>query len=273
MLAFAFYGLKVMICAAILFGYYWLFLRNKIFHRYNRFYLLASVIISMLAPLVHVNIWHSAENVQAPVVRMLQVVNAGDEYLDEVIIYSKSGHWNWEITYGILYGLISLGFLFVMIKALMKIRHLLKHCASVPLENIQFIKTDAEGTPFSFFRFIFWNNAIDIQTKTGKQIFKHELAHVEEKHSLDKLFINAVLVIFWFNPIFWLIRKELNMIHEFIADQKAIEQGDTTEFAAMILQAAYPNHQFALGNSFFHSPIKRRLLMLQKNKKRPRDLR
>ena len=268
MLAFAFYGLKVTLCAAILFGYYWLFLRNKIFHRYNRFYLLASIVISMLAPMMHFNIWHSAETVQAPALRMLQVVNAGDEYLDEVIVYSKAGHVNWESASMFLYVLISVSFLFMMLRALLKIRHLLKHCTAVPLDNIQFIKTDAKGTPFSFFRFIFWNNAIDIQTKTGKQIFKHELAHVEEKHSLDKLFINIIMVIYWFNPIFWLMRKELNMIHEFIADQKAIEQGDTAEFAAMILHAAYPTQQFDLGNSFFHSPIKRRLLMLHKNKSR-----
>src|SRR5205085_5379648 len=101
--------------------------------------------------------------------------------------------------------------------------------------------------------------------KTGKHIFKHEVAHVKEKHSYDKLFLNILLIVAWFNPFFWLIRKELNMIHEFVADKHAVENYDTEAFAAMILQAAYPQHQFQLVNHFFYSPIKRRLAMLTKN--------
>ena len=92
------------------------------------------------------------------------------------------------------------------------------------------------------------------------------LCRVKEKHSYDKIFMNLVMIFFWINPFFWLIRKELNMIHEFIADKKALEDCDTEAFAAMILQATYPNQQFNLANNFFYSPIKRRLLMLTKNK-------
>jgi beta-lactamase regulating signal transducer with metallopeptidase domain len=75
---------------------------------------------------------------------------------------------------------------------------------------------------FHFFNFIFWDEEIDIQTETGQQIFQHELVHVKEKHTLDKLFIQLLLVVFWCNPFFWLIRRELKLIHEFIADKKAV---------------------------------------------------
>jgi hypothetical protein len=92
------------------------------------------------------------------------------------------------------------------------------------------------------------------------------VAHVQEKHSYDKIFINFVLVLFWCNPFFWLIRKELNIIHEFIADKKALEDSDTAAFAAMILQATYPLQKFTITNNFFYSPLKRRLAMLTKNK-------
>ncbi len=104
-----------------------------------------------------------------------------------------------------------------------------------------------------------------MNTHTGKQIFKHEVAHIQEKHTHDKLFVNILLIFFWCNPFFWLYRKELNMIHEFIADRKAVADRDTASFAAMILQATYPQHRFGLTNNFFYSPIKRRLLMLTKN--------
>jgi beta-lactamase regulating signal transducer with metallopeptidase domain len=90
------------------------------------------------------------------------------------------------------------------------------------------------------------------------------MVHVEEKHSVDKLFMQLVLIFCWCNPFFWLIRKELHAIHEFIADQKSVDQQDTAAFASMILQAAYPKHYPALVNPFFQTSIKRRIIMLTK---------
>src|SRR5690606_18186910 len=89
-------------------------------------------------------------------------------------------------------------------------------------------------------------------------------SHVTEKHSADKLFLHLVLIFCWCNPFFWLIRREMSMVHEFIADSKAIEDQDTTAFAAMLLHAAYPQQASGLTSRFFSSSIKRRLFMLTK---------
>ncbi len=268
MLAFSFYLLKAIICSGVLFGYYWFFLRNKIFHGYNRFYLLAIVVLSLSLPMMKINIWQKASEHPTNVIKMLQVVNSSDEYMDEVIIYSKVNHINKEQIISFLFITVCAVFCFVLLQGLYRIRNLIKTNPATSIENICFVKTNAKGTPFSFLRYIFWNDAIDIETKAGRQIFKHEVAHIQERHSYDKLFINVVLIIFWINPFFWLIRKELNMIHEFVADQKAIEDGDTADFAAMILQATYPQQNFQLANNFFYSPIKRRMLMLTKQNKK-----
>ena len=265
MLSFFWYLLKVIICSGILYGYYWLLLRNKIFHRYNRFYLMAAVVLSLLLPLLKINFWQQNNQQQAGVIKVLQVVSNGDEYMDTVIISSKTNELNIEQLYPLAYLVVSLIFLIIFIHTLFMIRSLLKKYPRQIVDTISFIKTDAKSTPFSFLNYIFWNNNIDIETPAGKQIFKHEVAHVQEKHTYDKLFINIILIFFWCIPFFWLIRKELNMIHEFIADKKAVEDSDTAAFASMILQATYPQHRFQLSNNFFYSPIKRRLLMLTKN--------
>ena len=265
MLLFAFYILKVIICSGVLFGYYWLLLRNKIFHQYNRFYLLVSIVLSLVAPLVQINILHYAD-APAPTIKLLQVVTSSNEYLDEIVLTAHKNNFTAEQLASLLYVLTSIIFLSLFIQVLLKICTLLKHHQQTVVDNICFVNTTAKGTPFSFLKYIFWNDHIDIATTTGNQIFKHELAHVQQKHSYDKLFINAVLIFFWCNPFFWLVRKELNMIHEFMADKIAVEDSDTEAFAAMILQATYPQHQFALTNPFFYSPIKRRLIMLTKNK-------
>jgi N-acetylmuramoyl-L-alanine amidase len=266
MLPIAYYLLKAIICSGILYGYYWLLLRNKIFHKYNRFYLLASVVLSLLLPLIKINFWQQNQTAPAGVIQILQAVSSSDEYVGNVIITAKDTHFNTTQLYPFAYLLVSLIFFLIFTHGLYTIFILFKKYPHKIIDTISFVNTDAKSTPFSFLHYIFWNNNIDIETTTGQQIFKHELAHVQEKHSYDKLFINVILIFFWCNPFYWLIRKELNMIHEFIADKKAVEDSDTEAFAAMLLQAAYPQHRFQLTNNFFYSPIKRRLLMLTKNK-------
>jgi TonB-dependent SusC/RagA subfamily outer membrane receptor len=264
MITLAWYLLKVIICSGILCGYYFLALRNKVFHRWNRFYLLAAVVISLVAPVMKINIFQK-NNDEGTVVQMLQTISYGDE---AVIEYSKNSGFqmNTENLAETAYLLISVIFLIIFFVSLYKIKQMKKKYPATKIEDISFINTNAKGTPFSFFKSIFWNNAIDLHSRSGQQIFNHEIAHVKEKHSYDKIFMNLVLIFFWINPIFWLMRKELYMIHEFIADKEALEDSDINAFAEMILQTVYPGQNFSIGNRFFYSPLKRRIMMLTKNK-------
>ena len=261
---FFLYGIKAVVCSGILVSYYWLALRNKVFHRYNRFFLLAVVVISLALPVIKISFWQQQQNTTT-VIKLLQAVNADNETLDEIVLTSKSDAINWQQQSFYLYVFIASIFLIVFIGSLLRIYIIYKQSKRIKTNEISLIQTEAKGTPFSFFRLIFWNLHIDLTSTTGQQILQHEIAHVQQKHSYDKIFINLVLIACWFNPFFWLIRKELNMIHEFTADQKAVKNSDSSSFAAMILQATFPQHRFNLTNPFFYSPIKRRLMMLTKN--------
>lgn len=264
MITLAWYFLKVIICSGILCGYYFLALRNKAFHRWNRFYILASVVISLLVPIMKINFFPKPEE-KGTVVQMLQTISYGDE---AVVEYSRNNSFQLttqNITEG-FYLLVSLVFFLIFLISLYKITRLKKKFPAKKFEGISFINTSAKGTPFSFFKSIFWNKAIDLHSKSGQQIFNHEIAHIKEKHSYDKIFMNIVLIFFWINPFFWLLQKELFMIHEFIADKEALEDSDISSFAEMILQTVYPGQNFSLAHNFFYSPLKRRLLMLTKNK-------
>jgi N-acetylmuramoyl-L-alanine amidase len=263
MLAVAYYILKVIICSGILYGYYRLALHNKLFHRWNRFYLLCAIIMSLSFPLIKINIWHTPSDDDGQVIKLLNVVTTGDEMVFEA---SRNGHFHLTGEQGvaILYILVSLVLFIILTQTLIRLNKLIRHHVVQKIQQIHFVDTEAKGTPFSFFRYIFWNQHIDVNSATGKKIFLHELTHVKEKHSADRLFMNIVLIFFWCNPFFWLIRREMNMIHEFIADSKAVDDNDTSAFAAMILQAAYPQQAFGLTSNFFNSSIKRRLQMLTK---------
>ncbi len=265
MITLAWYLLKVIICSGVLFGYYHIALRNKIFHSWNRFYLLASIMISLTVPIMKINIFKNAGEDKGTAVRMLQAINTSDEI---VIEYSRNNGFKFQTDTIIETAYLVVGTLLLAIfsMSLYKIFRLRKMYPGTKMKEINFIATNAKGTPFSFFNSIFWNDAIDLHSSQGQKIFNHEIAHVKEKHSYDKLFMNIVLILFWANPFFWLIRKELNMIHEFIADQKAVEDSDINAFAEMILHTVYPGQNFSLTNKFFYSPLKRRILMLTQNK-------
>lgn len=261
MIAFAYYLLKVVLCSGILFLYYHFALRNKLFHQWNRFYLLAVVLLSLTIPLLQFTYLHPQKN--GGPIQLLQAVQSADMYMEEIYIYS-SRSFSAEQWASLVYALISAIILLSVIISMAKLYSILRRHQVQKINNIKFIGTHEKGTPFSFFRFIFWNNQIDIHSITGQHIFQHELVHVKEGHTFDKLFIQIILVVFWCNPLFWLIRRELQLIHEFIADKKAIQQHDTAAFAAMILQAAYPHSFSRITNQFFQSSIKRRLAMLTK---------
>ena len=245
-----------------MYGYYYIALRNKVFHRYNRFYLMFTVALSLLLPLVKIDVLHQAAE-QGTAIKVLQAVSMQDEIVIEL---GSRNLLNTPTLIVAAFVFISLFFAVVLSHNLYKIYRIRKRFPLTKVKGIEFINTDVKETPFSFFNSIFWNNSIDLNSTSGQQIFNHEIAHVKEKHTYDKIFVNGLLCLFWINPVFWLIRKELNMIHEFIADKIALEDGDINEFAQMILSSVYTGKQFSITNNFFYSPIKRRLQMLIKNK-------
>ncbi|MEO7444199.1 MAG: N-acetylmuramoyl-L-alanine amidase [Ferruginibacter sp.] len=267
MILFAWYLLKVSICSAFLYGYYWLFLRNKIFHAYNRFYLLAAIVLSLVLPLLKFQVPGSTQPANTSLIQMLNVVNSPDAYMEEVIIQSHQNSFSLVTIAALTWSIISLGLILFFLRSIARIYWMKRRHPNTKIDDITLIHTNDKATPFSFFKNIFWNNAIDLDSSTGRKIFTHEMIHVREKHSHDKIFINVVLSFFWCNPVFWLIRNELYLVHEFLADKKAVENGDSSVLANMILQSTYPGRNFTLTSNFFFSPIKRRITMLGKQHK------
>ena len=263
MKSFAWYDLQVIICSAIMMGYYFMVLRNKKFHQYNRFYILAVFFLSFIIPLIKIQL--DKMETQQAVVQFIYVLADYNAVMDKAIA-SKSFQVNWDMMTIVGYALVSAFFLFSFVFALIRIRKLLQQYSINDLGEVYLILTNVKGTPFSFFKYIFWNEEIDLQSANGQKILQHELTHVKEKHSIDNIIVQMIMIVGWFNPFFWLARKELYMIHEFIADKRSVDNGDAASLAEMLLAATYPQQQFLLTNSFFFSPIKRRLLMITNNK-------
>ena len=261
MIAFAYYLLKVILCSGILYGYYLLALRNRIYHHWNRYYLLVTVMLSVFLPMISIPVGQQEDPGRYEAVRILELVTTSDAFVEELdrssMIHLSAEQWT-----SLAYALVSIFFLSTLAISLLRIRKLLQQHEQHPIGAFRFVNTREKGTPFSFLSYIFWHEDIRLESPAGQQILKHEMVHIHEKHTYDKLCMSIILIPFWCNPFFWVIRREMAMIHEFIADSKSVEGRDTAAFAAMILEAAYPGQSMLLANAFFHSPIKRRLKML-----------
>lgn len=252
---------KQLLVAGILLGYYWLALRNTRFHYYNRFYLIASFVLSLLIPTIDLN-WFAVEPPQNYAAQQLIyfIDQPGTVILPEqVFSWEKMG----------LYTALSVSLLLIgiMLLGVKRIYHLKKKSTVTSMDGFDFIETTAEDAPFSFFSNLFWRKDISLDDITGKNILSHELTHIREFHTHDKIFVAFFTHVFWMNPFFWVLRKELSLIHEFIADEKSVQQADASALAAMLL-TTYDHPQFInSGQSFFYSSIKRRLNMLTSSKK------
>jgi len=266
MLTLLYYVLKVIFCSAVLFSYYHLALRNNRFHQWNRYYLLGSVVVSFLLPLLKIPLpfFDTAEETPL-IVRGVEVLSMPDIYISQ-LESEPSYHITWPWVAVVVYLAVVACLGFVFIKNIIKIKKLKNIYPCEFINGIEFYNTQEEGTPFSFFKSIFWNKRIDANSDKGQQMLAHELAHVYEKHSVDKVFMEGIMIVAPWNPVFYFVRRELSIIHEFIADQKASTGDGDLQYASLLLMKAMGSEQFALANPFFHSQLKRRLTMLTTSK-------
>jgi TonB-dependent SusC/RagA subfamily outer membrane receptor len=253
------YLFQTILISGLFVGYYWIALRNKKFHYYNRFYLLSASIISLIAPLLNFD-WFLIEE---------PVIYGSSEVLQFVLPKGTSSSTNnFEWMDFILMGsfLITMVLLIILGIQIFRIQILKRKSEVTPMDGFDFINTKEENAPFSFLNNLFWKETISLQDEGGQQIFKHEITHIQQKHTWDRIYCQVVASICWMNPMNWIIQKELMTIHEFIADEEAVGNENVEIFAKMLLQTHYGNHFLNPTHQFFYSSIKRRIMMLTTSK-------
>jgi N-acetylmuramoyl-L-alanine amidase len=263
----ALYLAKVVLVSALLFGYYRLFLRDRLFHQYNRYYLLIATLASLILPLVHLPVPNALPLIgKAPVLGpALHAIVPGDwnePQAGAVAGVAERSWWNAGLLTTGIYAAVLLLLLGAYLRQLWHIRQLPGKYPRERLGRIDLFMTREPGTPFSFLNRLFWNAEIDIHSERGRQIFLHEWYHIRQRHTLDLLWLRTVLAFYWVNPFFYLIYREIRTIHEFLADQYAVAGGDRYEYAELLVWHSVQDHQLSMLHPFFQSSIKRRITML-----------
>jgi N-acetylmuramoyl-L-alanine amidase len=259
------YLVKSSLIAGLLYGYYRIFLRNRVFHFYNRCYLLGMVVAALVLPLIHlpwgISSW--AINPAPTLSGALHTITAGDwKEADAGGPGIATVATGWQGWVAILYFLAAGLLLSIFLRQLFYIGRLFKKYPREKMGDLDLYMTKEPGSPFSFLKNIFWNDQLDIDCSRGQQIFRHELYHVRQGHTLDLLLMRSFMIFFWPNPFLYLIYRELKTIHEFQADRYALSGGDRYEYAELLVWQTIDSPHSSLLHPFFHSSIKRRIIMI-----------
>jgi len=247
------YFLKSAACLAILLLFYKLLLERENMHGFKRFYLLISAVAAIVIPLI----------------TFTSYVEPSSELFNRILISSEVASEEVSTSYlpYILIGIYVLGVLFFSIKFIRNLRNLILKIQKNPKikhHNIINVLLSEKTQPHTFFSFIFFNKQKYLNNEIPKDVKIHEEAHASQKHSLDVIFIELLQIVFWINPLIYLLKKAIKLNHEFLADRAVIQQGiNTAHYQQTLLSFSSRDLQSDLVNPINYSSIKKRFTVMK----------
>ncbi|MBR6992010.1 MAG: M56 family metallopeptidase [Bacteroidales bacterium] len=277
------YLLFAVIGTALFWGLYRLLLRKEHCLQLNRFFLLATLTISLSIPLIH------------PTVHVTQYPVSGNGYLIPLSIQGDAmplpsptqvGVANnipntrsidtWQIIalaywFGVALSALLLAIRYVTIRRKLHRFSFTKrpsHHGTRQRHYCYVAVDDNVDSSFSFFNHIVIKSR-DLTEDEIQQVLAHELTHAQQRHSWDTLLIQLVRCLLWFNPFVWLYERELSTVHEYLADEAVLRQGNEetySHYLQLLFKQATGIRYSPLVNSFHFLTIKNRITMMKQPK-------
>ena len=267
--AFFVYILKSSVCLAVFYLFYRLLLSKETFHRFNRFALLGILLLSCIVPFMEVTVKEPTEVHQQFLTFEELLLTVGVSPVEEAgnIMLVSDFTWREMLLLVYLSGIVF--FLIRTVWSLFRMLHLIRDSRIVSRENgITIIAHRKNIAPFSWMKFVLISETDLLEN--GTEILVHEVAHIRKRHSIDLLVADICIFFQWFNPASWLLKQELQNIHEYEADECVINQGiDAKKYQLLLIKKAVGTRLYSMANSFNHSSLKKRITMMLKEKSNP----
>ena len=260
------YILKASLCLAVYYLFYRLLLSKETFHRFNRIALLGLLVFSGVVPFVEVTM-QEAPQVTQTFLSLEDMMLPVDEPLG--VLEEEPVRFPWSALVFLVY---ALGILFFLVRHLWSLGRMIRLLRTSRKEimegGITLFVHKEKVAPFSWMKMIAVSEG-DL-AENGKAILTHERAHIHNRHSWDLLLAEACVFLQWFNPAAWLLKQELQTIHEYEADEWVIRNGiDAKTYQLLIIKKAVGARLYSIANSFNHSSLKKRITMMIKKKSNP----
>jgi beta-lactamase regulating signal transducer with metallopeptidase domain len=260
MMNWLYYLLETNLYLALFYGFYRLFLHRETFYTLNRYYLLLAVLISFILPFLQISYLNQLLTYNDPLaVRITTRLSATNNQYNNADIFTVK-----KLALA-AYIMVVIFFTIKLIRNLYSILSLAFKAKRQRIGKIIHVEWSNSDPAFSFFNLLFINPS----TTEKNTILRHEMVHIHQKHSLDVLFFEIVQIICWFNPVAYLIKKDIKLLHEYIADDLTTDDHDIHkhEYAMFLIQNSFGIVPNQLANQMFNQSIlKKRIKMLNKEK-------
>lgn len=253
---FLIYIAKMAICLGAFLAVYIVFLRKTTFFRFNRRFLMLGFVVSIIVPTIKYTY---------DIVISIPLFTAMDVAPTESVMIYKKGLDIWQI----LFILYLLGLAFIIIRNIyvyIRLSVLVKRGTETKNRGFKLIENVSVKSPFTFLNYIILNT--NRLSGTEKDlILKHEITHINQKHWIDLLCSECVLLLQWFNPLAWIYVRLLKENHEYLADKAVIDSGISPAlYQAVLINQEFQGPVFSFSNSFNYSKPLNRLSMIKKAK-------
>ena len=267
---FFIYILKSSVCLVLFYLFFRLLLSKETFHRFNRMALLGVLFFSLLIPCIEVTTRHQVEVQQAVLsIEQLLLMAELEATPANVGAVQETPAISWVQIVLLVY---LAGILFLACRNIYSLICLFRLIHSGKHEKLEkgvtLVVHNQEIAPFSWMKYIVISRK-DLE-ENGREILIHEMAHIHHRHSVDLLVADICIFFQWFNPGAWLLKRELQNVHEYEADETVINEGvNAKEYQLLLIKKAVGTRLYSMANSFNHSKLKKRITMMLKEKSNP----
>ena len=267
---FFIYILKSSVCLVLFYLFFRLLLSKETFHRFNRMALLGVLFFSLLIPCIEVTTRHQVEVQQAVLsIEQLLLMAELEATPANVGAVQETPTISWVQIVLLVY---LAGILFLVCRNIYSLICLFRLVHSGKHEKLEkgvtLVVHNQEIAPFSWMKYIVISRK-DLE-ENGREILIHEMAHIHHRHLVDLLVADICIFFQWFNPGAWLLKQELQNIHEYEADETVINEGvNAKEYQLLLIKKAVGTRLYSMANSFNHSKLKKRITMMLKEKSSP----
>ena len=266
------YLIKATFCALFfLFIYVVLFEKEKM-HRFKRHYLLCSLVFSFAIPLVALNI--AVPQLNKDINRLYSEIYMIEKVPEQIVFPTENyvedfTPVTWSVDYVFmtkaLYMIVVLVLLFRLFRNMYRLLYCVKNSQILTCRGKKIALIKDNLAPYSFINHIFINEEDYKNGLIAEEMIGHELAHIEQKHSLDIIFIELLIALCWFNPVLYLYRKKIKQNHEFLADEAVLKaDNNVTRYQNILIGIISKNGSTGLASSLNYSTIKKRFIMMKK---------
>ena len=259
----AIYLIKINVALMLLYGFYRLTVSRDTFFGLRRLTLWLIYAVALMVPALNLEYWVR----DTPTMASMANVYA-DTFYPVVVVKAQAPSITWmDMLLGIYWAGVAVLSL-RLVWQLFSIIRLAVISRKQEVEGITVHLLRGEGSPFSFFRWVFMYPSI-LESKQLHEVMVHECTHVSGLHSLDTLFSELFSIACWFNPFAWLMKQEVRMNLEYLADESVLSDGNARKsYQYHLLGLAYrqPKDSTKIANNFNLLPLKKRIKMMNKRR-------